>query len=88
MKKITQLSEKKQPKVKVEMAGKGLTIYGCFLLVLNFMKAFKFREKVRKEVGIDRSENAKYEMVDVNRDDRDWVNGWCNSDGAYGSDVE
>lgn len=65
MKKITQSREKKQPKVKVEMTGKGLTIYGGLLPVLNFMKALKFREKVRKEVGIDRSENAKYEMVDA-----------------------
>ncbi len=65
MRKVTQLSEKKQPKVKVEMTGKGLTIYGGLLPVLNFMKALKFREKVRKEVAIDRAANAKYEMVDA-----------------------
>ncbi len=65
MKKITHSRKKKQPKVKVKMTGKGLTIYGGLLPVLNFMKALKFREKVRKEVTIGRAANAKYEMVDA-----------------------
>lgn len=65
MKKITHSREKKQPKVKVEMTGRGLTIYGGLLPVFNFMKALRFREKVGMEVGAERGASARYEMVDA-----------------------
>lgn len=65
MKKLSHSKSKRQPKVRVEMTGKGLTIYGGLLPILNFMKALKFREKVGKEVTVDRAANAQYQMVDA-----------------------
>jgi len=65
MKKLSHSGRKKQSKVRVEMTGKGLTIYGGLLPILNFMKVLKFREKVGKAVTVDRAANAQYAMVDT-----------------------
>jgi len=65
MKNLSHSRRKKQPKVKTEMTGKGHTIYGVLLPIGNFMEVLKFREKVGKEVTLDRAANAQYEMVDA-----------------------
>ena len=65
MKKISHSKKKKQPRVKVKMTGKGLTIYGGLLPVFNFMKMLGLRDRISREVRVERAANAKYQIVDA-----------------------
>jgi hypothetical protein len=65
MKKITRLNKKKQPKIEVEMGGKGLTVHGGMLPVINFMGRLNFWSAVKKAVNKERGANALYEVADV-----------------------
>ena len=46
MKNIPQKEGKKQPKIKTEMNGKGLTVHAGLLPVLTFMEKLLFRKRV------------------------------------------
>ncbi len=65
MKKITRLNKKKQPKIEVEMEGKGLTVHGGMLPVINFMGRLNFWSAVKKAVNKERGANAIYEIADA-----------------------
>lgn len=65
MKKITHTSKKRQPKIKTEMSGKGLTVNAGLLPVLNFMYRLCFRKAVEVAVHKKRGANARYQFVDA-----------------------
>ena len=50
MKNIAQKEEKRQPKIKTEMNGKGLTAHAGLLPVLTFMEKLLFRKRVQEAV--------------------------------------
>jgi len=50
MKNIAQKEERKQPKIKTEMSGKGLTVHAGLLPVLTFMEKLLFRKRVQEAV--------------------------------------
>lgn len=58
MKNIAQKEERKQPKIKTEMNGKGLTVHAGLLPVLTFMRKLMFRERIREAVNKERGANA------------------------------
>src|SRR3972149_6854903 len=65
MKNIAKKDSKRQPKIKTEMNGKGLTVHAGLLPVLNFMGKLMFRERVHEAVHKKRGANAKYQFVDA-----------------------
>ena len=65
MKNIAQKEEKRQPKIKTEMNGKGLTVHAGLLPVLTFMEKLLFRKRVQEAVGMERGANAQYQIVDA-----------------------
>ncbi|QII09630.1 transposase [Candidatus Kuenenia stuttgartiensis] len=65
MKNIAKKYSKRQPKIKAEMSGKGLTVHAGLLPVLNFMGKLMFRERVHEAVHKDRGANARYQFVDA-----------------------
>lgn len=65
MKKITCRAKKKQPKIKTMMTGKGLTVHGGLLPVLNFMERLYFYKAVETAVHIKRGANARYQFADA-----------------------
>lgn len=65
MKKITHSGKKRQPKIKTEMSGKGLTVNAGLLPVLNFMDRLYFRKAVEVAVHKKRGANARYQFVDA-----------------------
>lgn len=65
MTKVTKNQHKKQPIVKVEMNGKGLTVNSGLLPVFNFLSRLGFRQKVSTFVNVRRGANARYHFVDV-----------------------
>ena len=65
MKNIPQKETRSQPKVKMEMNGKGLTVHAGLLPVLTFMGKLFFRKRVQEAVSRKRGANAQYQIVDV-----------------------
>src|SRR3989304_2501156 len=65
MKNIAQKEERKQPKIKTEMNGKGLTVHAGLLPVLTFMEKLLFRKRVQEAVRKERGANARYQIVDA-----------------------
>ena len=65
MKNIAQKEEKRQPKIKTEMNGKGLTAHAGLLPVLTFMEKLLFRKRVQEAIGRGRGANAQYQIVDA-----------------------
>ena len=65
MKNIPQKEGKKQPKIKTEMNGKGLTVHAGLLPVLTFMEKLLFRKRVQEAVRKERGANAQYRIVDA-----------------------
>ena len=65
MKNIPQKEGKKQPKIKTEMNGKGLTVHAGLLPVLTFMEKLLFRKRVQEAVHKERGANAQYRIVDA-----------------------
>ncbi|GJQ24357.1 MAG: hypothetical protein HBSAPP01_21470 [Candidatus Brocadia sapporoensis] len=65
MKNIAQKEERKQPKIKTEMNGKGLTVHAGLLPVLTFMEKLLFRKRVQEAVRKERGANAQYQIVDA-----------------------
>lgn len=65
MKKITCRARKRQPKIKTEMTGKGLTVHGGLLPVLTFMEKLHFCKAVETAVHKQRGANARYQFVDA-----------------------
>lgn len=65
MKNVAQKEERKQPKIKTEMNGKGLTIYAGLLPVLTFMGKLLFRKRVQEAVRKECGANARYQIVDA-----------------------
>ncbi len=65
MKNISQNEKRKQPKIKTEMNGKGLTVHAGLLPVLTFMGKLLFRHRIQEAVGKERGANAQYQMVDA-----------------------
>jgi hypothetical protein len=63
MKTIAQNEERRQPKIKTEMSGKGLTVHAGLLPVLTFMGKLLFRQRVQETVRKERGANARYQMV-------------------------
>lgn len=63
MKKITQGLKKKQP--KIEMTGKGLTVHGGLLPVLNFMDKLYLFKAVETALHKQRGANAKYQFANA-----------------------
>ncbi|MBI4746437.1 MAG: hypothetical protein HY786_07850 [Deltaproteobacteria bacterium] len=59
MKKITCGAKKKQPKIKTEITGKGLTVHAGLLPVLNFMDRLYFFKAVETALHKQRGANAK-----------------------------
>lgn len=47
MKNIAQKEARKQPKIKTEMSGKGLTVHAGLLPVLTFIGKLMFRERIQ-----------------------------------------
>ena len=65
MKNIAQKEERKQPKIKTEMNGKGLTVHAGLLPVLTFMGKLLFRKRIQEAVRKERGANAQYQFVDA-----------------------
>ncbi|OOP55458.1 MAG: hypothetical protein AYP45_14665 [Candidatus Brocadia carolinensis] len=65
MKNIAHKGERKQPKIKAEVNGKGLTVHAGLLPVLTFMGKLLFRQRIQEAVGKEREANAPYQMVDA-----------------------
>lgn len=65
MKTIAQNEERKQPKIKTEMSGKGLTVHAGLLPALTFMGKLLFRKRIQEAVRKERGANAQYQIVDV-----------------------
>src|SRR3972149_5194992 len=65
MKNIPQKDKKRQPKIKTEMSGKGLTVHAGLLPVLTFMDKLLFRKRVQEAVHKERGANAQYHVVDA-----------------------
>lgn len=65
MKNISHKEERKQPKIKTEMNGKGLTVHAGLLPVLTFMGKLLFRQRVQEAICKERGANAQYQMVDA-----------------------
>jgi len=65
MKNIPQEGARKQPKIRTEMNGKGLTVHAGLLPVLTFMGKLLFRKRVQEAVHKERGANAQYQVVDV-----------------------
>ena len=65
MKNIPQKETRRQPKIKTEMNGKGLTVHAGLLPVLTFMEKLLFRKRVEEAVGRERGANAQYQIVDA-----------------------
>ena len=65
MKNIPQEGTRKQPKIKTEMNGKGLTVHAGLLPVLTFMEKLLFRKRVQEAVRKERGANAQYQIVDA-----------------------
>ncbi|GJQ23710.1 MAG: hypothetical protein HBSAPP01_15000 [Candidatus Brocadia sapporoensis] len=65
MKNIAQKEARKQPKIKTEMNGKGLTVHAGLLPVLTFMGKLLFRERIHEAVRKERGANAQYQFVDA-----------------------
>ncbi|SOH05169.1 hypothetical protein KSMBR1_2682 [Candidatus Kuenenia stuttgartiensis] len=66
MKNIAKKYSKRQPKIKAEMSGKGLTVHAGLLPVLNFMGKLMFRERVHEAVHKDRGANARLLSPTIN----------------------
>lgn len=65
MKKITHSKRKRQPKIKIEMNGKGLTVHAGLLPVLTFMEKLYFVKAIEAAVHKKRGANAVYQFSDV-----------------------
>ena len=65
MKSIPQKATRRQPKIKTEMNGKGLTVHAGLLPVITFMEKLFFRNRVQEAVSRKRGANAQYQIVDV-----------------------
>ncbi len=65
MKNIAQKEVRKQPKIKTEMSGKGLTVHAGLLPALTFMEKIVFRKRIQEVVGKERGANARYQIVDA-----------------------
>jgi len=65
MKNIPQKEIRRQPKIKTEMNGKGLTVHAGLLPVTTFMEKLFFRKRVQEAVSRKRGVNAQYQIVDV-----------------------
>lgn len=65
MKTIAQKETRKQPKIKTEMTGKGLTVHAGLLPVVTFMGKLLFRKKIEEAVRRERGANARYQFVDA-----------------------
>ncbi|MFN3530932.1 MAG: IS1380 family transposase, partial [Candidatus Brocadia sp.] len=65
MKNIAQNEERRQPKIKTEMNGKGLTVHAGLLPVLTFMGKLSFRQRIQEAVRKERGANARYQFVDA-----------------------
>lgn len=65
MKNIPQEETRRQPKIKTEMNGKGLTVHAGLLPVLTFMDKLLFRKRVQEAVNKERGANAQYQVVDA-----------------------
>ena len=65
MKTIAQKETRKQPKIKTEMTGKGLTVHAGLLAVVTFMGKLLFRKKIEEAVRRERGANARYQFVDA-----------------------
>ena len=65
MKNIPQKETRRQPKIKTEMSGKGLTVHAGLLPVLTFMDKLLFRKRVQEAVHKERGANAQYHVVDA-----------------------
>lgn len=65
MKSIPPKATRRQPKIKTEMNGKGLTVHAGLLPVITFMEKLFFRNRVQEAVSRKRGANAQYQIVDV-----------------------
>ena len=65
MKNIPQKEGKKQPKIKTEINGKGLTVHAGLLPALTFMEKLLFRKRLQEAVHKERGANAQYRIVDA-----------------------
>src|SRR5574337_734810 len=65
MKNIAQKEERKQPKIKTEMNGKGLTVHAGLLAVVTFMEKLLLRKRIQEVVSKERGANARYQIVDA-----------------------
>lgn len=74
MKTIAQNEERRQPKIKTEMSGKGLTVHAGLLPVLTFMGKLLFRQRVQEAVRKERG--GKCTVSD----------GWWCANGSRGID--
>ena len=59
MKTIAHKEKRKQPKIKTEMNGKGLTVHAGLLPVVTFMEKLLFRKRVQEAVPKERWANAR-----------------------------
>ncbi len=59
MKTIAQNEERKQPKIKTEMSGKGLKVHAGLLPVLTFMGKLLFRQRIQEAIRKERGANAQ-----------------------------
>ena len=65
MNNIPQKATRRQPKIKTEMNGKGLTVHAGLLPVITFMEKLFFRKRVQEAVSRKRGANAQYQIVDI-----------------------
>jgi len=65
MKNISQKEARRQPKIKTEMNGKGLTVHAGLLPVLTFVGKLLFRERIHDAVDKERGANAEYQFADI-----------------------
>ena len=63
MNNVPQKATRKQPKIKTEMNGKGLTVHAGLLPVITFMEKLFFRKKrVQEAVSRKRGANAQVQI--------------------------
>lgn len=63
MKTIAQNGERRQPKIKTEMSGKGLTVHAALLPVLAFMGKLLFRQRVQEAIRKERGQMPSIRLL-------------------------
>lgn len=63
MKNIAQKAERRQPKIRTKMNGKGLAIHAGLLPAPTFIEKLLFRKRAQETVRQGRVENTRYQVV-------------------------